>query len=284
MPKIARKHQKIFSSSAINNGQFGSAIAGTKVTTNDLDVIQALTAFDEGWQSAILGNKRPALEEMQGLHYLTTTQLAYLFQEGLSEWDVSTTYYQYGIVKKTGTYELYGSLVNDNTGNALPIQTDDANWKYLGDLSNLVNIGTEISLVYNDTGVANAYQLGATQTNPSSYTDGLVVIFKAANSSTAASTIQVAALGTKNLTLSDGTAISNEIIQNQYYIAIYRSGTDRFELFKDISTASNQDINAWVNLLIMELVNMLLTSRMHFQIAIMLFRALLPARVKLEFM
>lgn len=143
MARISRVLQKVFAGGAANNGQFGSAQAGTKILSNDLAVIQALAAFDAGWNSAtISSSKLPTLEEMQGLHFMTTTQLAYIFQEGLVEYEANTEYHQNSIVKKAGTYELYGSLINTNLGNALPVQADNASWKYLGDLASLVDAGS----------------------------------------------------------------------------------------------------------------------------------------------
>lgn len=141
MAKITRKHQKVFAGSATNNGQFGSAQAGTKVEDNDLDVLQNLAAFNTGWLDAVISaQKLPPLEEMQALDYISTRQIAYLFQEGIPEYSTACEYHQYSIVKKTGTYEIYGSKVNTNTGNALPAAVDDSNWQYLGDLADIVNI------------------------------------------------------------------------------------------------------------------------------------------------
>jgi len=56
-----------------------------------------------------------------------------------------------------------------------------------------------------DTGAANAYvvTLGTTPT----LADGLEVVFKAANASTGASTLNVNALGAKAILHSDGTAL-----------------------------------------------------------------------------
>jgi hypothetical protein len=135
MARIPRKTQKIFAGSASNNGQFGSAQTGAKLLTNDLATLQALAAFLTGWNDAtISGQRLPTLEEMQALHYITTTQISYLFQEGIPAWDAGTNYFTNSIVKKAGTYELYGSIINDNLNNALPVQVDDANWEYLGAL------------------------------------------------------------------------------------------------------------------------------------------------------
>jgi hypothetical protein len=142
MAKLTRKHQKVFAGSAANNGQFGSAQTGAKVTSTDLDTLQSLAAFGTGWLDAVIsGQKLPPLEEFQALDHIATRQIAYIFQEGIPEWNTSCEYHQNSIVKKSGTYELYGSLINTNTGNALPAAVDNANWKYLGDLSNL--LGTD---------------------------------------------------------------------------------------------------------------------------------------------
>lgn len=134
MSRITRKLLKIFALGASNNGQFGSAQTGAKVTSNNLDTLQALAAYNTGWLDAVLGTKKfPALEEFQALGYICTYEIAYLFQEGIPEYEVGTTYYQKSIVKKPGTYQLYGSVTDANVGNAI---TDATNWVFLIDLAN----------------------------------------------------------------------------------------------------------------------------------------------------
>jgi len=140
MARIPRKAQKIFAADAANNGVFGSAADNTKVLSDDLDVIQSKAAYELGWLEAVLGIKKfPALEEFQALHYMTTTQISYLFQEGIPEYNAATTYYQKSIVRETGTYQLYGSITDDNVGNAL---SDTDEWLPLIDLSALVQDAT----------------------------------------------------------------------------------------------------------------------------------------------
>jgi hypothetical protein len=138
--KISRKTQKIFASTSGASGiaEFGSTAAGSTVFTTDLAVIQS-TEFEEGLAGGIIaGSKRlPVYEEINGVYYTTTKQLAYLFENGIPEWDAGTEYFITSIVRKTGTYELYGSVGNNNLGNALPSAVTDANWTYLGVLSNL---------------------------------------------------------------------------------------------------------------------------------------------------
>lgn len=136
MARLARKHRKVFAGAATNNGQFGSAQAGTKILSNDPDVIQALPAYDEGWTEATIGARMfPPLEEMQSQGFMDSRDIAYFYQEGIPEYSVATTYYTNSVVKKPGTYEIYGSLINDNTGNALPDGVSNTNWQFLQDLS-----------------------------------------------------------------------------------------------------------------------------------------------------
>lgn len=70
------------------------------------------------------------------------------------EYDAASTYDQFAIVKKIGTYELYGSKINGNTGNALPNAVDDANWLFLGDLSAL---GIDVDALALGTPSINSY-------------------------------------------------------------------------------------------------------------------------------
>lgn len=155
MAKAPRKTLKLFAGSAINTGQFGSAQAGTKVNSTDLAVIQALPAWAAGWSSAVVGGQKlPALEEMQGVQYVHGYSLAYLFENGMPEWDAGTTYYTTSIVRKTGTYELYGSLVDNNTNNALPSGVSNSNWQYLGLLG---NASAPPTIQYLKTGTSATY-------------------------------------------------------------------------------------------------------------------------------
>lgn len=141
MARIDRKFQKIFAINALNNGQFGSGQDGTKLLTNDIETLQANVAYPLGWLSATIGAKLfPCLEEFQALGYMATYQIAYLFQEGIPEYNSGTTYYQKSLVRKSGTYELYGSITDNNTGNPL---TDGANWLFVCNLTSVVAAATE---------------------------------------------------------------------------------------------------------------------------------------------
>lgn len=133
MARLTRKQQKIFAENATNNGVFGSLQSNNPVTSNDPDVLQGRPAFEEGWNDATYSAELlPPLEEFQGLQYLFSRQFAYLFQEGIAEWDANTTYYKGSIVKTiSGTQiVIYLSLIDNNIGNQA---TDTTKWQKLFD-------------------------------------------------------------------------------------------------------------------------------------------------------
>lgn len=81
-------------------GQFGSAKAGTYNATADVATIQGLSAWGNGWIDAVIPNQQyPTLPEMTGFGKVVTYQTGYILQEGIPEWDASTTYYKESIVK-----------------------------------------------------------------------------------------------------------------------------------------------------------------------------------------
>lgn len=129
MAKITRAVMKIFGSSAGLNqiGKFGSAAAGAPAYTTDPTVIQSLANYLTGWFGAVLGANSPAIEDMNAIHYLYAYQLAYLFQQGIAEWETATVYYKGSMVNSAGI--IFVSLTDANTGNAL---TDTTNWKVYG--------------------------------------------------------------------------------------------------------------------------------------------------------
>lgn len=156
MARIVSKTPKIFAKNATNNGQFGSAKLGTKILSNDLNVIQALAAFSDGWNDAIIsGKKLPALEEFQALMYAATYQIFYNRQEGIPEYDSGMTYQNttsISLVKKPGTTQIYKSLTDNNVGNPL---TDAVNWQLVCDLANVPS-GTPLLASNNLSDVASA--------------------------------------------------------------------------------------------------------------------------------
>lgn len=223
MARITRAFQKIFAINATNNGQFGSAQLGTKLLTSDPATIQALAAFENGWDDAIIGAKRfPPEEEMQSLQYLNTYQIAYMFQEGIPEYDASTTYYQKSIVKKTGTYELYGSVTDNNTGNAL---TDATKWTLLIDLS--AGFGIPYGATTNS---GNDYTVPTLPTF-SAFTDGMLFIVKINAANTGATRINPNSIGLTAVVLTDNTAlVGGELKAGGIYLFSYNATTSKIQL------------------------------------------------------
>jgi len=129
-PNLTRKHQKIFSEFAPNNGQFGSLEASggvTGVITNDITTLQALAAYQEGFNDAVIsGDALPSLEEVNGLHKINTEQLQYLLNKGVPEWSADAEYYIGDIQREVGGSKIYQSITDNNINNAL---TDTLNWK-----------------------------------------------------------------------------------------------------------------------------------------------------------
>lgn len=141
MAKLSRIFQILFGQNGDQSHfeQFGARKStGTGNFTKDPNTIQALSAFiTNGWPDAVNPtNNAPFLEDMNALHYLIFYQLCNIFQDGIPAWNISTTYFTGSIVRKDGTSEQYGSLVDNNTGNALPSQADNASWHYLNPTNN----------------------------------------------------------------------------------------------------------------------------------------------------
>ncbi len=126
--------------------EFGSQAASAPIKTKDPATIQSLSAWVTGWQAAVALGEAPYLEDMNGLLYVLSYMLCYGFQEGVAEYDSGTTYFTGSLIKRTGTSEIYMSLVNTNVGNALPTAgTSDANWQFVsGLISGAFRIGGDI--------------------------------------------------------------------------------------------------------------------------------------------
>lgn len=129
MAKIIRKGQRIFGSTAGVNqiAQYGSLANSTPNFTTDPTVIQALSQYLDGWFDAVIGGNSPAIEDMNALCYLFAYQLAYLMQEGIAEWDATTTYFK-GSIAQDGSGTEFLSLADNNLNNALAV----ADWFPVG--------------------------------------------------------------------------------------------------------------------------------------------------------
>ena len=131
MSKLERKNHKVFGINATETkvGQFGSANATTKITTKDVEKIQALDAWEQGWEAGAIGNNRyPTQQERTGVDYEHSYQIGYMLQEGIPEWNKDTIYNKGSIIKLVNDTKivLYNSLQDNNKNHAL---TDTDYWE-----------------------------------------------------------------------------------------------------------------------------------------------------------
>lgn len=129
MAKLTRATQKIFAKDATSTQVTAFGTAKLDSPTYTKDVSQIMNAnFEDGWNSAILEDKAPYEEDDNGINYAMTRQLAYLYQEGIPEYDSATEYCSTSVVKAVegGKVILYHSLADGNVGNAL---SDTTKWE-----------------------------------------------------------------------------------------------------------------------------------------------------------
>lgn len=127
MPKIQRATQKIFGGNAESDqlAVFGSMITGTPVYNDDIETLQS-EAYTEGWQVAVAANEAPFMEEMNGVQYGFSKQLAYLFQQGIPEWDAGTTYYLNSFCQVGGV--IYKSMQDENINHSPADDSEGTYW------------------------------------------------------------------------------------------------------------------------------------------------------------
>lgn len=149
MSKLLRYTQKIFGSSASNNqiSEFGSLQAGSPQrysgSTITPTIVQTLSNYLQGWFGAVEGLNSPAIEDMNAVCFLYAYQLAYLFQQGVAEYDASTTYYTGSLASSDGV--VFVSRQDNNTGNLL---TDTTKWNQYGNL--VRSVTSSVTLNNND--------------------------------------------------------------------------------------------------------------------------------------
>lgn len=130
MAVLPRKLQTIFGGGLVASGniaQPGSTLGGTTVYSSDLDVLQNLAAGGAsawllGLQDQCVGTQAQVLEEMVGVLFTATQQLAYLTERGMSEWLATQNYYQYAVAYFNGV--PYRSIINNNLNQNPVTQTN----------------------------------------------------------------------------------------------------------------------------------------------------------------
>ena len=123
MAQITRAIQKIFGDTG-GTGEFGvigSAAAGAVQTSKDITTIQSLVQYLQGYFQIISDTgvaEIPYSEDLNSLFFLVTTQLAYLFQNGVPEWlnSADQRYYaNVSFVQVNG--DIYQAILGDDVSN-----------------------------------------------------------------------------------------------------------------------------------------------------------------------
>lgn len=129
---LTRVKQLIFGSTASSSemGKIGSDAAGSPATTKDLALIQSLSQYAAGlYAITASAGQPPRIEDLNALYFLVTSQIAYVFQAGIPEWDSTTDYFaNISFVTKGGIIykSLTGTGGTPNTGN--DPSSDVINW------------------------------------------------------------------------------------------------------------------------------------------------------------
>lgn len=121
MARITRVAMQIFGSNAASDQMavFGSLAAGSPqlIGPGSPGAIMALPQYLDGWFASVINGGAPTIEDMNALQYLNSYQLAYILQQGIPEWNSSTTYYTNNFVASNGL--LYVSMQDNNLNHAV---------------------------------------------------------------------------------------------------------------------------------------------------------------------
>lgn len=134
MAKLTRVPQKVFGSTGGVGefGAFGSDALGIPTTTKNLETIQSLAPYNQGLFAATNNaNEPPRIQDINGLYLLFSSQLAYMFQNGVPEWHAGQDYYAVisycqkgGVIYRSVT----GTDGSPNVNND-PATDDGTNWE-----------------------------------------------------------------------------------------------------------------------------------------------------------
>lgn len=100
--------------------------------------------------------------------------------------------------------------------------------------------GSYLRIATATAGTQPAYTITFTDKYPTSYTEDIAILFKAHATSTGAATLNVNAIGAKDILRPDGTATqSGDIVQNKWYMVSYNSSIDDFTIFEGFGGGLN---------------------------------------------
>lgn len=187
MSKLTRQIQKIFAGASANNQKavFGSMKTGNPVYFTNVEALQSAD-YEQGWQNALMQGKAPFLEEMNGVQYVLSRQLAYLFQSGIPEWLATDTYYENSFCRVGNS--IYYSLIDDNTGNNP--STTTGFWQETGNYDTATSLVSGLTKLYSTSGSntdGTITQAGITNLLPTLATStdaGIVKLYSEAGNNT----------------------------------------------------------------------------------------------------
>lgn len=142
---LDRKYQKIFGGSLTPTGNisvYGTKKEGNVSYSDNLDLIQS-----NNWLLGMIGgtsaDKAPYLQDLNGIFYTITKQLAYIFQAGISEWESQTEY----VANKS--FVSYGGKIYVAKQNSTNKQPDtELNYWEVVDKTNFLNNGLSFESTY----------------------------------------------------------------------------------------------------------------------------------------
>lgn len=160
MSKLTRVIQKAFGESA-GVGEFGifgsNAASPPGTNSKDLTLIQSLSQYLAGWFSATASAAEPPrIEDRNALDLLFSSQLKYLFQNGIAEWlsDADQLYYaDVSFVTRSGS--IYQAILGDDVTNfntAKDPLTEPLWWRLVSQLEGVDAWDVAEAVVYETAG------------------------------------------------------------------------------------------------------------------------------------
>jgi hypothetical protein len=122
--------------------------------------------------------------------------------------------------------------VNDETEGSINDTGQTPSAGNLTQQSTAMSIYAAGGAFYTDSGAADAYVISTVGSKraPIAYFDGMAIAFRAGNTNTGASTVNVAGLGVKTIQAYGAATIAGDIRDNNITTAVYNAGTGFFDL------------------------------------------------------
>jgi len=106
---------------------FGALRAGYTPSTSyssNIETLQSLDAWENGFETAMINNYNPALQDLNTAFHVPSRQIAYCSQAGIPEWKDNISY-EIGSVVSDGLGSIYKSLIASNLNGLF---TDATKW------------------------------------------------------------------------------------------------------------------------------------------------------------